>query len=224
MRTFDLSVYLVLDPLLCRDLSMVETTRAAVAGGVTMVQLRDKEGGTARMIETGLALKTVLAGTGVPLIVNDDVEAAIAIAADGLHVGQEDMMAAEARRRIGPDMILGLSIETPQAARAMDGAAVDYVGLGPVFATPTKADHKPPIGFAGLAELVTLCNLPAVAIGGLKVEHAAPVIAAGADGLAVISAICGQPDPRAEAARLADAVRNARTRGSDEAARGHARR
>ncbi|MFZ5676620.1 MAG: thiamine phosphate synthase [Pseudomonadota bacterium] len=223
MKTFDLSVYLVLDPLLCRDLSMVETTRAAVAGGATMVQLRDKEAGTARMIETGRALKTALARTGVPLIVNDDVEAAIAIAADGLHVGQEDMAAAEARRRIGTDMILGLSIETPGAARAMDGAAVDYVGIGPVFATPTKTDHKPPIGFGGLADLVRLCNLPAVAIGGLKVEHAADVIAAGAEGLAVISAICGQPDPRAEAARIADAVRSARARGNDAAAHGRAR-
>lgn len=223
MKRFDLSVYLVLDPLLCRDLSMVETTRAAVAGGVTMVQLRDKEGGTARMIETGYALKAALAGTGVPLIVNDDVEAAIAIAADGLHVGQEDMKAAEARRRIGPDMILGLSIETLQAARAMDGAVVDYVGIGPVFATPTKTDHKPPIGFGGLANLVRLCKLPAVAIGGLKVEHAADVIGAGAEGLAVISAICGQADPRAEAARIAEAVRRARARGNDAADHGRAR-
>lgn len=224
MMAFDLSVYLVLDPPLCRDLSMVETTRAAVAGGATMVQLRDKEGGTARMIETGHALKAALAGTGVPLIVNDDVEAAVVIGADGLHVGQEDMTAARARQRIGPDMILGLSIETPQAARAMDGSVVDYVGIGPVFATPTKADHKPPIGFAGLAEIVSLCGLPAVAIGGLKVEHAASVIAAGAEGLAVISAICGQPDPRAEAARIADAVRSARARGNDAAGHGHARR
>lgn len=220
MRPFDLSVYLVLDPLLCRDLSMVETTRAAVAGGVTMVQLRDKEGGTARMIESGLALKAALAGTGVPLIVNDDVAAAIAIDADGLHVGQEDMPAGEARDRIGPAMILGLSIETPEAARAMLGAPVDYVGIGPVFATPTKDDHKPPIGFTGLAELVALARLPAVAIGGLKVEHAAGVIATGAQGLAVVSAICGRPDPRAEAARIAAAVRAARARGNDAGDRG----
>lgn len=222
MRPFDLSVYLVLDPLLCRDLSMVETTRAAVAGGVTMVQLRDKEAGTTRMIETGLALKSALAGTGVPLIVNDNVAAAIAIEADGLHVGQEDMQAAEARARIGSAMILGLSIETPGAARAVDGSAVDYVGIGPVFATPTKEDHKPPIGFAGLAELVTLSRRPAVAIGGLKVEHAARVIATGAEGLAVVSAICGRPDPRAEAMRIAEAVRSARARGNGAGDRGRA--
>ncbi|QIG50716.1 thiamine phosphate synthase [Nordella sp. HKS 07] len=224
MRPFDLSVYLVLDPVLCRDLSMVETTRAAVAGGVTMVQLRDKDAGTARMIETGRALLAVLAGTGVSLIVNDDVEAAIAIAADGLHVGQEDMPAAAARHLIGPDKILGLSIETPDAARAVADAPVDYVGIGPVFATPTKADHKQPIGFGGLAELVALCRLPAVAIGGLKAEHAAPVITAGADGLAVVSAICGRFDPRAEAQRIAEAVRTARARRNGGAAHDRARR
>lgn len=224
MREFDLSVYLVLDPLLCRDLSMAETVRVAVAGGVTMVQLRDKEGGTARLVETGLALKGALAGTGVPLIVNDDVAAAIAIGADGLHVGQEDVPAVLARQRIGPQMILGLSIETHDAARAMNGAPVDYVGIGPIFATPTKADHKPPIGFAGLAELVSLCRCPAVAIGGLKAEHATSVIAAGAQGLAVVSAICGRPDPRAEAARIAEAVRTARARESDAGDRGRARR
>lgn len=224
MKTFDLSVYLVLDPDLCRDLSMVDTARAAVAGGASMVQLRDKRAGTDRMIATGRALKAVLAGTGVPLIVNDDVAAAIAIGADGLHVGQEDMPAVAARELIGPRMILGLSVETPEAARAMAAAPVDYVGIGPVFATPTKGDHKPPIGFAGLAELVALCRRPAVAIGGLKLEHAEPVIAAGADGLAVVAAICGRPDPRAEAMRIAEAVRSARAHGSDEVDRGRGRR
>ena len=116
MTRFDLSLYLVLDPFLCRetdqDPGMVETARRAVAGGATLVQLRDKEGGTARMIETGRALKAALAGTEAKLIVNDDAEAAIAIGADGLHVGQGDMSASEARTRIGSDLILGLSVET----------------------------------------------------------------------------------------------------------------
>jgi thiamine-phosphate pyrophosphorylase len=166
-KPFDLSLYLVLDRDLCRPFGMVETTRAAVAGGVTMVQLRDKHASTAAMIETGRALQTVLAGTGVPLIVNDDVEAAVALHAEGLHVGQEDCDARSARARIGPDMILGISVETEALAAAIDPAIVDYAGVGPVFATPTKPGHKEPIGLDGLARLVAASPVLTGAIGGL---------------------------------------------------------
>jgi thiamine-phosphate pyrophosphorylase len=209
-KPFDLSLYLVLDPDLCGLVGMVETTRAAVAGGVTMVQLRDKHASTAGMIETGRALQEVLAGTGVPLIVNDDVEAAIALQTEGLHVGQEDCDARSARARIGADMILGVSVETEALAAAIDPAIVDYVGAGPVFATPTKPDHKQPVGLEGLARLVAASPVPTVAISGLKAEHAAPVLAAGADGLAVVSAICGKPDPRRAAEEIVEAISAAR--------------
>lgn len=211
MKQFDLSLYLVLDPELCADIGMVETARAAVAGGVTMIQLRDKQAGTARMIETGQALQMALAGTGARLIINDDVEAAIALGADGLHIGQDDMTAAVARARIGKAMILGLSVETETLAAAVDPGVVDYVGVGPVFATSTKADHKQPIGFDGLARIVALAPVPAVAIGGLKRVHVADVLAAGAKGLAVVSAICGQPDPQSASRDFADAIVRART-------------
>ena len=211
MKRFDLSLYLVLDPELCADIGMVETARAAVAGGVTMIQLRDKQAGTARMIETGQALQMALAGTGARLIINDDVEAAIALGADGLHIGQDDMTAAVARTRIGKAMILGLSVETETLAAAVDPGVVDYVGVGPVFATSTKADHKQPIGFDGLARIVDLAPVPAVAIGGLKRVHVADVLAAGAKGLAVVSAICGQPDPQSASRDFADAIVRART-------------
>lgn len=210
MKTFDLSLYLVLDPDLCRTIGMVETARLAAEGGVTMVQLRDKSADTRTMIETGHALKAALAGTGVPLIINDDVEAAIAIAADGLHVGQDDLGAAQARRRIGPEMILGLSVETEELAQLADPQTVDYVGIGPVFATATKPDHKRPIGFDGLARLVAAARVPAVAIGGLKAGHAESVLAAGARGLAVVSAICGTPDPRSAAADLVAEIERSR--------------
>lgn len=190
-----LRVYLVTDPDLCRGTGVPETVRQAVAGGVTMVQLRDKHATTHARIELALALKQVLAGTGVPLIVNDDVEAAIAAGADGAHIGQGDMSSAQARALLGPDMILGLSCETPQTVRAVDVSVVDYLGLGPVFGTATKTDHERPIGFDGLAELVSLTPLPTVAIGGLKARHQRAVRASGADGLAVVSAICGQADP-----------------------------
>ncbi|MFS8146243.1 thiamine phosphate synthase [Rhizobium sp. BR 249] len=210
MKRFDLSLYLVLDPDLCAGIGMIETARLAVASGVTMVQLRDKHAGTARMIETGRALKQTLAGSGALLVVNDDVEAAIAIGADGLHIGQEDMDARKARTMIGPDMILGLSVETAQLAGAVDPGLVDYTGVGPVFATPTKADHKQPIGFDGLAMLVKASPVPSVAIGGLKAEHVAEVFTAGAKGLAVVSAICGTADPEAATRRIAAEIRKVR--------------
>ena len=207
MRTIDLSLYLVLDPGLCAGFGMVETARAAVAGGATIVQLRDKHADTPLMIETGRALKAALSGTSALLIVNDDVEAAVAIGADGLHIGQEDMDAPTARARIGDGMILGLSVETEALAAGIDPAIVDYAGIGPVFATSTKADHKEPIGFAGLARLMRICPVPAVAIGGLKAAHVGDVFAAGADGLAVVSAICGTRDPEAAAREIAENIR-----------------
>lgn len=207
----DLSLYLVLDPDLCAAQGMVETTIAAVRGGATLVQLRDKTASTRQMIETGRALKAVLAGTGVALIVNDDVEAAIEIGADGLHIGQDDEGVRQARQRIGRTMILGLSVETAGLAAAIDPTLVDYAGAGPVFATATKPGHKPPVGFDGLAGIIAASPVPAAAIGGLKAEHAGAVFAAGAAGLCTVSAICGQPDPEAATRRIADAIRKARS-------------
>ncbi|MGZ2256585.1 thiamine phosphate synthase [Roseobacter sp. A03A-229] len=197
-----LRLYLVTDPELCARTGLAETVTAAVEGGVSFVQLRDKTASSAHRIELAKALKEVLAGTGIPLVVNDDLDAAIAADADGVHLGQEDISPAKARARLGPDKIIGLSCESAQDVRAADPGAVDYLGIGTVFATATKADHKPVIGFSGLQELCALSSLPTVAIGGLKAQHAAQVLAAGADGIAVVSAICGQPDPRAAAHRI----------------------
>jgi thiamine-phosphate pyrophosphorylase len=202
MKTFDLSLYLVLDPDLCSGIGMIETARAAVAGGATMVQLRDKQSGTAVIIETGRALMAMLAGSGALLVVNDDVDAALAIGADGLHIGQDDINPQRARAMIGADMILGLSVETEALAAAIDPALVDYAGVGPVFSTPTKPDHKQPIGYEGLAKLVALAPVPSVAIGGLKAEHVGNVLTSGAKGVAVVSAICGTVDPQAAAAAI----------------------
>jgi len=206
----DLSVYLVLDPGLCGGADgMVATARAAVAGGVTAVQLRDKAATTEARTQTARAMRDAVAGTGAVLIVNDDIDAALAAGVDGLHVGQDDLTAAEARARLGPDALLGVSVETEAAARAIDPAIVDYAGAGPVFATPSKADHRAPVGWDGLARLVATCPVPAVAIGGIKAEHAVEARGAGAAGLAVVSAICGQSDPEAAARALAQAWRAA---------------
>ncbi len=206
----DLSAYLVLDPDLCADFGMIETARAAVAGGVGAVQLRHKRASTAERIELGRALQAALAGTGAAMIVNDDVEAARALDADGLHIGQTDMPPAKARAAIGPRMVLGLSVETEAQARELDPRLVDYAGASPVFGTPTKADHALPVGIEGLRRMVACCPVPVVAIGGLGARHARDVIVAGAAGLAVVSAICGQPDPEAAARALIQSIAEAR--------------
>ncbi|MBB3190393.1 thiamine phosphate synthase [Halomonas cerina] len=195
----DLSLYLVTDRGLCAAHGLVETVAAAVRGGVTLVQLRDKHASDDELVDQARRLKAVLYGTGVPLIINDRLEVALAAGADGLHIGQDDGDVAEARAALGTEAILGLSVQTHDQLARLDPTALDYLGLGPVFATPSKHDHATPLGFEGLAALVAASPLPSVAIGGLKAEHAAAVRAAGVEGLAVISAICGQPDPEAAA-------------------------
>lgn len=194
-----LRLYLVTDPSLCVEMGLAETVRRAVAGGVTMVQLRAKSASTAERIAMAVALKQALIGTGVPLVINDDVAAAVAADVDGAHIGQGDISPGQARAMLGVGKILGLSCETPQAVLNANPEVVDYLGLGPVFATATKTDHAQEIGFDGLSQLVALSTLPNVAIGGLKSTHVDGVLASGADGLAVVSAICGQPDPTAAA-------------------------
>ncbi|WP_168014506.1 thiamine phosphate synthase [Halomonas salinarum] len=198
-KSFDLSLYLVTDARLCAGTGIIDTVLAAVRGGVTMVQLRDKEASDAELITQAHKLMKALQGSGVPLIINDRLEVALAAMADGLHIGQGDGDVAEARRKLGPDAILGLSVENGSQLRALNKQELDYIGLGPVFATTSKQDHALPLGIEGLTELVTASPLPTVAIGGLKVEHAEAIWETGANGLAVISAICGQPDPQAAA-------------------------
>ncbi|MFT4784680.1 MAG: thiamine-phosphate pyrophosphorylase [Paracoccaceae bacterium] len=207
-RCFDLSVYLVLDPVLCGALGMVETARRAASGGVRVVQLRDKTASTAERIVMGRAIRAVLAPQ-VAFVMNDDVDAAIAVGADGLHIGQRDITAQAARALIGPDMLLGVSVHTVALARGIDASVVDYVGVGPVFATNTKADHNPVIGFEGLARIVAAAPVPAVAIGGVGGRHVAQIVAAKASGMAVVSAICGRPDPEMAAQELCTALRKA---------------
>ncbi len=202
----DLRLYLVTDPGLCPGPQLIQTVTAAVRGGVSFVQLRDKEASTQARIDAARALKQCLHGTRVPLVVNDDLEAAIAADVDGVHIGQDDIGAGEARARLGANKIIGLSCEDIDQVGAVDPDVVDYLGLGTVFATATKPDHKPTIGLSGLAEMARISPIPCVAIGGLKIEHTAAVLDAGCDGMAVVSAICGQPDPEKAAKALSDAL------------------
>ncbi|APX10291.1 thiamine phosphate synthase [Tateyamaria omphalii] len=197
-----LSLYLVTDRALCAHHGLIETVTAAVRGGVSFVQLRDKTATTADRTALARALKHALRDTPVPLVINDDLDAAIAADVDGVHIGQGDVSPTDARARLGPDKLVGLSCDTANHVRAADPALVDYLGLGTVFPTDTKTDHKPAIGFDGLATLTALSPCPTVAIGGLKRGHAANVLTAGCNGIAVVSAICGQPDPEAAARTL----------------------
>src|SRR5205823_12978010 len=129
-------------------------TRMVVAGGATLIQLRDKYGSTRRMIEEARSIKAVLAGTGVPLVINDRVDVALAAGADGVHVGQDDMPAEAARRLLGRKAIIGLSVKSVALANAAPLDVIDYAGIGGVYATASKDNPNPPIGVAGLREIV----------------------------------------------------------------------
>ncbi|RAZ86473.1 thiamine phosphate synthase [Cereibacter johrii] len=196
----NLSLYFV-TPDGAEDLEQL--VAAAVRGGATLVQLRDKHRSDAELIPLARRLVAALEARGVPLIVNDRIEVVLASGAAGLHVGQGDLGVAEARRRIGPDRLLGLSVEAPEHLEALPLEVVDYVGAGPVRATASKPDHAPPIGFEGLARLVAAAPVPAVAIGGLGAGDARAVKAAGAAGMAIVSAIGAAADPEAAARALA---------------------
>ena len=201
-----LRLYLVTDPALCATRGVVDTVREAVQAGVTMVQLRDKDATTTERVALGRALMELLADTTVPLIINDDLDAAVAIGAHGVHVGQSDVDPRMARERLGPHAIVGLSCETVAHAVAADALVLDYVGLGPVFITSTKPDHAPAMGLADLAVARTATPLPTVAIGGVQGANLEQVLATGVDGVAVVSAICGQPDIPAATRALAATI------------------
>lgn len=205
-RPLGLSVYLVTDRALCGARGVEETVRQAIAAGATVVQLRDPVAKTRALVEQARALAALLRPAGIPFLVNDRVDVALAAAADGVHLGQSDMTVRDARALIGPAPLLGLSITAPADLAVSDLAGVDYLGVGPVFATATKADAAPAMGLAGLAAVRAASRLPIVAIGGIGLANAAAVIAAGADGVAVVSAICAAADAGAATRQFARIV------------------
>ena len=194
----DRSIYrlcLVTDRDLARGRPLVDVVAAAVQGGVTMVHLRDKTATTRAFLEEARALQALLAPLGVPLVINDRVDIALAVGAAGVHVGQTDMPIEAVRALVGPGCIVGLSITNRMQIERADAKAVDYLGIGPIFAQQTKADASTPLGFDGFAALRKMSEKPVVAIGGVKAEHVGPLRAAGADGVAVVSAIVSADDP-----------------------------
>ncbi|MCW8335262.1 thiamine phosphate synthase [Vibrio paucivorans] len=187
-------LYLVTDDQ--QDLStLVNVVKQAVAGGVTMVQVREKHGDVRALIERALAVKAVLKGSGVPLIINDRVDVALAVDADGVHLGQSDMPAEMARSLIGPDKILGLSVENEQQLSEALKLNVDYLGLSAIFATPTKTNIKKEWGIEGLRAAVAQSQLPIVAIGGINSSNLDDIVATQVEGIALVSAICHADDP-----------------------------
>jgi thiamine-phosphate pyrophosphorylase len=196
MSPINYHLYLVTDEIERCRYGLLDTVRQAVEGGVSIVQYRSEKLSHAEQKEQVLPLQEYLSSVGVPLIINDNVELAVEIDADGIHIGQDDMPVAQARALIGPQKILGLTVTTPEQMAAVDTALVDYLGCGPVFPTITKDDAPPPMGVEGWAELARMSPLPVVAIGGLNKERTAAVRATGlAAGVAVVSAICAAENP-----------------------------
>lgn len=204
-------LHLVTDSALCGARGVLAVVEAAVRGGARVVQLREKALPTRAFVERARALKALLAPLHVPLLVNDRLDVALACGADGVHVGQDDLSAQDVRRWM-PQALIGLSIERVDQLAEAERAPVDYYGASPVFATATKADAAPPLGLEGLRALRARTARPLVAIGGIDADNAAAVVAAGADALAVVSALCAAPDPAEAARRICAAMEEGRNR------------
>jgi thiamine-phosphate pyrophosphorylase len=211
--TPDLTLYLVTDTELSRPRPVADVVRAAVAGGVTAVQVRDKLASRRDLLALTRAVRAALVDRpDVPVVVNDAVDVALLAGADGVHVGQDDLPAAEVRTLLGPDRLLGLTVESAadlEAAVRLPGGTVDVVGIGPVWATPTKPDAGPGLGPDRVRELTARAHaggLRAVAIGGIDAARAATVAATGVDGICVVSDICTAADPAAAARVLRAAI------------------
>jgi thiamine-phosphate pyrophosphorylase len=201
----DLRLYAILDPERAGGRDLADLARLVAQGGATFAQLRDKAGDTRRLVRQARAIKAALAPYGVPLVMNDRVDVALAAGLDGVHVGQDDMAAADARRLLGPDAIIGLSIKTAAQADAAPLDLIDYAGIGGVYGTASKQQKSAPIGPEGLRRVVAVLRerkpgFPTCGIAGIDAGNAAPVVVAGADGVAVISALSLAADP-AKAAR-----------------------
>jgi thiamine-phosphate pyrophosphorylase len=203
----DLRLYALIDPAHARGRDLAELASLVVRGGATLVQLRDKHGSTQAMVETARSIRSRLAPLGVPLLINDRADVAFAAGADGVHLGQDDMAVEDARRLLGPHAVIGLSIKTLEQAAHAPIEHLDYVCIGGVFATLSKDNPDPPIGLAGLQSMLAKMrerdpDLPIGAIAGIDAGNAGAVIAAGADGIAVISALSLAGDPQAAARDL----------------------
>jgi thiamine-phosphate pyrophosphorylase len=210
-KSLDLRLNAIVDPERAGGRDVVELARLLAEGGATLVQLRDKKSDTRPMIEAARGIKAALAPLGVAFVVNDRVDVALAARADGVHIGPDDMTPEDARALLGPDAIIGVSVKSIAAAEAAPMGVIDYAGVGGVYATLSKERTSPPMGPEGLARIAAVLrrrapHFPIVGIAGIDAANAAAVIAAGADGVAVISALSLAPDPAAAARALREIV------------------
>lgn len=211
----DLTLYVLADPAQARGESLADIAAAAARGGATLIQLRNKTGGTRELVEQARAIRLALTGSGVPLLVNDRVDVALVAEADGVHLGREDLDARAARQLLGPQAIVGATVRGDQDVASLAIEAIDYVCIGGVFATMSKDNPDPPIGLAGLSRLARLVReratkIPVGAIAGINAGNAADVIRAGADGIAVVSAVVAAADPAQAARELRTIVNGAK--------------
>lgn len=203
-------LYLVTDRGLLQGRSLEDVVLAAVEGGAAMVQLREKHASTRFFVEEAQRIKELLKPYKVPLIINDRIDVALAAGADGVHIGQEDMPYPIARRLMGKEAIIGLSVETmEQVLEAEQYDDLNYLSISPVFETPTKTDTKGAWGIEGVRRVREVSRHRLVAIGGLNAANVRDVVRAGAEGIAVVSAICAASDPRGAARVLVDLIRSA---------------
>ena len=211
MRAVDLRLNAIVDPERAGGRNVAELARLCAEGGATLIQLRDKLNDTRVMVEEARAIKRALQPFAVPFVVSDRVDVALAAKADGVHIGPDDMTVEDARALLGREAIVGLSVKSVAEAETAPVELIDYVGSGGVYATLSKQQKSPPIGPQGLARIIGALRrraprLPVAGIAGIDAGNAAEVIAAGADGVAVISALSLAPDPRAAARALREVV------------------
>ena len=209
-KNVDYSLYLVTDRDLSGGRPTIDIVEAAVKGGVTCVQLREKDCSTREFIEQAQTIRDRLQALAIPLIINDRLDVAMAVKADGVHLGQTDMPLEMARAIVKETMLIGISAESVQDAVEAERGGADYLGVSPIYATPTKTDTAPPLGLEGLRQIDKTVDLPLVGIGGLNQDNAGEVIRSGADGVAVVSAIVAAGNPEQAARNLRSAIEEAR--------------
>ena len=209
-KPLDLSLYLVTDRPLCQGRDLLQVIQQAVWGGASAVQLREKHCSTREYINLGRKVKKLLEPYHIPLFINDRVDVALAIGAEGVHLGQNDMQVKDARRLLGQNIYLGLTVDNQDQVIEAEALDVDYLGVGPIYPTSTKTDNCPPWGLEGLQKVRSLSRHTLVAIGSINEKNAFQAIKAGADGVAVVSAICAARSPQEKTAQLLEAVHSAR--------------
>jgi len=211
----DWGVYLVTQESLSEGRTTLSVVEAAIAGGVDAVQLREKDRSARERYHVGRKLRTVTREAGVTFVVNDRVDLADAVDADGVHLGDDDLPVSVAREQLGPDALIGRSVSFVDDARRAEKAGADYLGVGAVYATGSKDDiddDEHEIGPERVGAIAATVDIPVVGIGGVTADNAAPIAEAGADGVAVITAITGAEDPEAATRDLAETVADARER------------